>query len=103
MNSKLSEKEKVTAYILNKELGYSQGDIAILMATKQPDKKMSQPTIANAVKESGYKLQINKLQKQYLEAKQELYELGFRERPNLIENASNIIEIDPDGPSFFDK
>lgn len=103
MNSKLSEKEKITAYVLNKELGYSQESIAKLMATKQPDKKISQPTIANAVKESGYLVQINKLQKQYLEVKQELHEQGFRERPNLIETTSNIIEINPDGPSFFDK
>lgn len=96
LNSKLSDREKIMAFILNKEFKYAQGNIATLM-------KVSQPTIANAVKEAGYWIQINQLQKLYLDVKDELYRNGFREMPNLIENSRNIIDFGPDGPSFFDK
>lgn len=103
MNGKLSEKEKLMAYILNKEMDYSQKNIADFMATKQSDKKVSQSTIANAVKEAGYWVQIKKLQNQYSEAKKYLADHGFTDRPRLIETSDEIVEIAPDETSFFDK
>jgi len=79
LNSKLSEKEKIVAYVLNKELRYSQESIANLMAATQSDKSISQTTIANAVKEAGLLIQLDQVKEKYLEVKQELASLGFKE------------------------
>ena len=98
MKSKLSKKEKAMAYILNKEMGYPQSDIAEFMSKKQPDKKLSQSTIANGIKDASNMLQLNKLQKKYEEAKQTLIDNGlYIERPKLIESSNDvIIDIDFD-------
>lgn len=94
MKRKLSDKEKMLAYVLNKEFEYSQKDIADFMGTRIPG-GVSQPTIANAIKDAGFLIQINQLQKLYLEVLDELYASGFRKKPSLIGNAENenIIEI----------
>ena len=92
MRSKLSEKDKLLAYALHKEFGYKQGAIADFMATKQHDKRLSQSTIANAIKEANYLLKINHLEKEYSKVKQELYDMGLREQKKLI-NHGDFIEI----------
>ncbi|SHH23506.1 hypothetical protein [Clostridium grantii] len=93
MNKKLSEREKLMAYVLNKEFRYPQNAIANLMSTKH-DGGISQPSIANAIKEAGYLIQIKKLKDMYLDVKKELEQDGFIPSPNLLENRRNIISFD---------
>lgn len=88
MNQKLSNQEKVMAYILNKEMGYSQKSIAEFMSNKQPE-GVTQPTIANAIKEAGFLLQIRKLQKEYSIVKEKLASLGIVKNPDLQEISDN--------------
>jgi predicted transcriptional regulator len=80
MKSMLSERHKIMAYVLNREFSYSQSAIAQLM-------KVSQPTVANAVKEAAYMLKIKHLQQLYIEVKNELHSKGYRELPSLSEGS----------------
>jgi predicted transcriptional regulator len=65
MKTKLTKKHKVSAYVLNKELGYSQEDIANLM-------KVNQSSVSNAVKEIRYEKEIYDLKAELEEARTEL-------------------------------
>ena len=62
MPRKLTIQHSAIAYILNKEMGYTQKAISILMKT-------SQPTISNMIKEFELKQQINNLKKELDEAR----------------------------------
>ena len=93
MKSKLTDKHKYTAYILNKEMGYAQQDIADFMSKRIPD-GVSQSTVNSAIKEAGYRIEIEKVSRLYEEAKQELYNYGITERPKLIAIETDIINED---------
>lgn len=54
--AKMSERHKMIAYVLNKEFECRQSEIAQLM-------KVSQSTIANAIKEVSFRLTIQGLEK----------------------------------------
>lgn len=72
MKIKMTEKHKVMAYILNKEMGYTMSSIAELM-------KVSQSTISIAIKEVKYRLQIQNLERELIEARRSLQTLGYKE------------------------
>lgn len=91
MRSKLTDKHKYTAYILNKEMGYAQQDIADFMSKRIED-GVSQSTINNAIKEAGYRIELEKVNRLYEEAKQELYEYGITERPKLIAIETDVVD-----------
>ncbi|WP_240416480.1 hypothetical protein [Paenibacillus periandrae] len=65
MKTILTKMHKVSAYVLNKELGYTQSAIATLM-------KVTQSSISNAVKEVSYEKKINDLTKELEAARTEL-------------------------------
>ena len=79
MSRKLSIKHSAVAYLLNRELNYSQSEIATLM-------KVSQSTVSNMIKEFEYQNQIQNLQNELNEARQ-------------IIEANNLL---PDNSNFFD-
>lgn len=79
MSRKLSVKHSAVAYLLNRELNYSQSEIATLM-------KVSQSTVSNMIKEFEYQNQIQNLQRELDEARQ-------------IIAANNLL---PDNSNFFD-
>lgn len=68
--AKMTEKHKALAYVLNKEMGYTQTAIATLM-------KVSQSTVANMIKEFQFQLQINNLQKELQEARMIIEQQGL--------------------------
>lgn len=69
----MTEKHKVMAYILNKEMGYTMSNIAELM-------KVSQSTISIAIKDVTYRLQIQNLERELIEARRSLQTLGYKEQ-----------------------
>ena len=75
--SKMTDRHKVVAYVLNKEFGYRQSAIAQLM-------QVAQSTIANAVKEVSFRLTIQDLEKELQEARYQLEQQGILpEKPTL--------------------
>ena len=71
--SKMTDRHKVMAYVLNKEFGYRQSAIAQLM-------QVAQSTIANAVKEVSFQ----DLEKELQEARYQLEQQGILpEKPTL--------------------
>lgn len=60
--AKMSDKHKFMAYILNKEMGYTQKAIAQLM-------RVSQSTVANMCKEVSYRVTISNLERELQEAR----------------------------------
>lgn len=70
MRLKMTDKHKLMAYLLNKEMGYSMGDIGKLM-------KVAQSTISNSIKEVDFRKNITNLEKALTEAKESLIELGY--------------------------
>lgn len=68
--AKMTEKHKVLAYVLTKEMGYTQSDVATLM-------KVSQSTIANACKDIAYKVTIQNLERELQEARMIIQENGL--------------------------
>ncbi len=70
--AKMSDKHKLMAYLLFREFGYKQDDIAVLM-------KVSQSTIANAVKEVRFRMKITDLEKQLAETRALLLQQGYHE------------------------
>ena len=75
--SKMTDRHKVMAYVLNKEFGYRQSAIAQLM-------QVAQSTIANAVKEVSFRLTIQDLEKELQEARYHLEQQGILpEKPTL--------------------
>lgn len=73
--AKMTDKHKMTAYILNKELGYSMTSIAILM-------KVSQSTISSAIKDISYRIKIQDLTNELEIVKRELCQLGYEQYSN---------------------
>lgn len=67
---KMTDKHKLMAYLLNKEMGYTMTDIAKLM-------KVAQSTISNAIKETELRRKISNLEYELQEAKKELLNLGY--------------------------
>lgn len=84
MQLKMTDKHKLMAYILNKELGYSMVSIAQLM-------QVSQSTISNAIKEVEFRRQISNLEKELDEAKSTLRELGYVQQNILPPNPNQFI------------
>ena len=75
--SKMTDRHKVMAYVLNKEFCYRQSAIAQLM-------QVDQSTIANAVKEVSFRLTIQNLEKELQEARYQLEQQGILpEKPTL--------------------
>lgn len=75
--SKMTDRHKVMAYVLNKEFGYRQSAIAQLM-------QVAQSTIANAVKEVSFRLTIQDLERELQEARCQLEQQGILpEKPTL--------------------
>ena len=70
--AKMSDKHKLMAYLLFKEFGYKQANIAVLM-------QVSQSTIATAVKEVRFRMKITDLEKQLADTRALLLQQGYRE------------------------
>ncbi len=68
--AKMTDKHKMMAYILNKEMGYTQAAIAQLM-------KVSQSTVANMCKEVAFRVTISNLEKELQEARRFIQEKGL--------------------------
>lgn len=68
--AKMSDKHKMMAYVLNKEMGYTQNAIATLM-------KVSQSTVANMCKEISFRVTINNLERDLQEARMLIQESGL--------------------------
>lgn len=68
--AKMSDKHKMMAYVLNKEMGYTQGAIASLM-------RVSQSTVANMCKEISFRITINNLENELQEARVTLQQNGI--------------------------
>jgi len=78
-------KEKKMAYILHYEFGYTKKAIAELM-------KISPQQMGQWIKEASYEFQINNLQNEIMEMKQQLIGLGYQPQIPLKENVIDIIE-----------
>ena len=63
MSRKLSLKHSAVAYLLNKEMGYTQLNISSLMG-------VSQGTVSNMIKDFEHEMQIKNLQKELDQAYQ---------------------------------
>jgi len=75
--AKMTDKHKLMAYVLNKEMGYTQSAIATLM-------NVSQSTIANVCKEISFRITINNLEKELQEARFLIQQQGLTvENPQL--------------------
>lgn len=75
--AKMSDKHKMMAYVLNKEMGYTQSTIATLM-------KVSQSTVANMCKEVSFRITINNLEHELQEARVLIQQQGLTvEEPQL--------------------
>ena len=75
--AKMSDKHKMMAYVLNKEMGYTQAAIATLM-------KVSQSTVANMCKEVSFRITINNLENELQEARVLIQQQGLAvEEPQL--------------------
>lgn len=81
MKQKMTDKHKLMAYLLNKEMGYSMTAIAQLM-------KVAQSTISLSIKEVEFRKTISNLETELYEAKQALLKLGYAE-PIILPPNSN--------------
>lgn len=68
--AKMTDKHKLMAYVLNKEMGYTQSAIATLM-------QVSQSTVANMCKEASFRVSINNLEKELKEARKIIKRQGL--------------------------
>ncbi len=68
--AKMTDKHKMLAYVLNKEMGYTQSAIATLM-------KVSQSTVANMCKEISFRVTISNLEHELQEARMTLQAQGL--------------------------
>ena len=68
--AKMSDKHKMMAYVLNKEMGYTQAAIAKLM-------QVSQSTVANMCKEISFRITINNLENELHEARVLIQQQGL--------------------------
>lgn len=78
--AKMTDKHKMTAYILNKELGYSMSSIGKLM-------DVSQSTISSSIKDMCHRLEVQDLKNELNFVKNELKELGYEK--------NNIYKTEP--------
>lgn len=81
MQAKMTDKHKLMAYLLNKDMGYSMVKIGQLMG-------VAQSTISNAVKEVEFRRAISNLEAELNQAKMELQSLGYVEPTILPYNSS---------------
>lgn len=72
MRGKMTDKHKLMAYLLNKDMGYSMAKIGNLMG-------VAQSTISNAIKEVDYRKHIQNLENELNQTKNELKRLGYIE------------------------
>jgi len=72
----MTDKHKLTAYVLNEELGYKQKDIATLM-------KVEQPTISNAVKDAKNMVKIKRLERELQDVRNYVKELGYESQESV--------------------
>lgn len=72
MKQKMTDKHKLMAYLLNKEMGYSMTSIAQLM-------QVTQATISTSIKEVVFRRRISNLENELYEAKKSLLALGYSE------------------------
>nr|WP_011543459.1 hypothetical protein [Rahnella sp. 'WMR15']CAJ44360.1 hypothetical protein [Rahnella sp. 'WMR15'] len=63
-------KEKLMAYVLHTEFGYTKSSIAKLM-------KISPQQMGQWIREANYEVEINSLQREVFGLKQELMQLGY--------------------------
>lgn len=68
--AKMTNKHKMMAYVLNKEMGYTQSAIATLM-------KVSQSTVANMCKEISFRITICNLENELQEARNLIQQHGL--------------------------
>lgn len=68
--AKMTDKHKVLAYVLNKEMGYTQSAIGTLM-------NVSQSTVANMCKEMELRITIQNLEKELQEARYLIQQKGL--------------------------
>lgn len=85
-SKKMSDQHQLAAYLLNKELNYSQKKISILM-------DVAQGTVSNAVREAEYKIREHKLEQELKEMRRQLEEKGYTSYNAL--NLPQAIDIDP--------
>lgn len=81
MQRKMTDKHKLMAYLLNKEMGYSMTAIAQLM-------QVAQSTISISVREVEFRRTISNLENQLSKTKDELIQLGYKE-PVILPPNSN--------------
>ena len=67
---KISEKHQAMAYVLNKEFNYSMSKIGELMG-------VSQSTISNGIKDFKYRLKIENLENELIDARRFLVNQGY--------------------------
>jgi len=77
-------KEKQMAYILHEEFGYTKKSISSLM-------KISPQQMGSWIKETGYQVQINKLEKELDNSRTILNELNYK--PQKVLEASIIEKL----------
>lgn len=70
MPKKMTDKHKYTAYVLNKDFGYTKTRTGEIMG-------VSQSTISNAVKEIEYRIRTENLKDEFQEAWEALKEKGY--------------------------
>lgn len=68
--AKMTDRHKYLVYVLHREFGYKQTDIANLM-------KISQSTVANAYKEVCFRITIQNLERELQEARDLISERGL--------------------------
>ncbi len=94
MKKKMSDKHKLMAYVLstdadlNRDKNITQGDIADLFG-------VSQPTVAQAVKEAKLRLRINELEQELSQAKGEVMRLEGIDALQLPENIDSQYKRKP--------
>lgn len=78
---KMTQKHQLMAYVLNKEFGYIQKDIANLM-------RVSQSTISSAIKEIEYQKIIRNLETELIQVREETRDIliknGYKQQAILF-------------------
>lgn len=91
MKAKLNQKQKLMAYILNKDDdcgNIAMEKIGIIFNT-------SQSTISNAIKDISHQLEVNNLQKELSDAKEILRQHGLVSTEPIIP-LNNMITVNPE-------
>ena len=88
-SKKMSDQHQLAAYLLNKELNYSQKSIANLM-------DVAQGTVSNAVREAEHKIKEYNLEQELKEMRRQLEEKGYASCNSLTLPPVPVIDIDTD-------